>query len=776
MGHVGMAHIYNDQEEELGTGRSGRRARLREWDPLYPSDTPKQKYPEDRGERPVEYNFGNGVKFSVGPSTRISDFNIPVCKLCRHLNPDFIEADKYTLLCDPWASRLYQQGEKLRSCTMRISKGQDFARSAARPGGCDYCGLLCRMLSIEHPGWETDQCLIEINLAWDLPIFVRLDYGHTDRIPNPGLDEFTPDIENHVDGVSRKNGLTVSTLRHTQAEIIEIFRPMSPLHEETCLLGLHQLGYQPPRSKHSDDGSIANFMRTWVKICRDGDQGHENCLKRSKTFMPDKVLFIGNDQNPTMHLFNAKFWADRGIVDEYIALSYCWGQESFLKSTKENIASFHKEIRWDMLPPLFQDVVRIAKGLDVPFVWIDSLCIVQDDELDWKIQAPKMGDIYANAFLTVAAASSSSPADGILGERPTRWHTRTTTITNPLNGVSTDLCVRQRAIDMWGTAREANPDYLDSRAWIWQERILSTRTIVFTKAALRFECRSTSIWEDQLFQGHSWSARMNEPVHIHWKRLMEDFTARNMTCAGDRLPAISSVMARVSAGQGLTPIAGMWKENLVQNLHWMRNDLKDRNHAGQGHQEGTIPSWSWASIGYPVQWTLGTADQLPYDDKKWTLHLIDVLDPAATDGASQSAGPVLDLVGTAMPALLRSYPPVPEENKPASYRLVVDGKNEEWQVFHADGALEARHLYISTPPTHRTVYRRSPGMSPDPGGWQATCALLQLVVYGITATSLVLTESGTRSGRQVWQRVGLLQHYRVEAFHNRGHMLRLFLE
>jgi hypothetical protein len=104
-------------------------------------------------------------------------------------------------------------------------------------------------------------------------------------------------------------------------------------------------------------------------------------------------------------------------VEQYATLSHCWGKARVIQTTKENLALRMQVIEWDHLPKTFQDAVAIVQALGVRFLWIDSLCIVQDDVLDWKQESVRMAAIYSNSYINIAATGSSDSRGGCLYPR-----------------------------------------------------------------------------------------------------------------------------------------------------------------------------------------------------------------------------------------------------------------------------------------------------------------------------------------------------------------------
>jgi hypothetical protein len=174
----------------------------------------------------------------------------------------------------------------------------------------------------------------------------------------------------------------------------------------------------------------------------------------------------------------------------YIALSYCWGpMSSNTYLTDSSTFQARKAgIQYNDLPPLFQNVVECASVLGIEYIWIDRLCIIQGDNSDFKSQESKMGDIYGNATLTIAAASAISENDRISVQRASKWRTFNLAL-NVLNIGTANVRLRRRSYPIGRGARGGNYGKVSSRAWIWQERLLSARTAFYTPSRLKFGCR-----------------------------------------------------------------------------------------------------------------------------------------------------------------------------------------------------------------------------------------------------------------------------------------------
>ena len=129
--------------------------------------------------------------------------------------------------------------------------------------------------------------------------------------------------------------------------------------------------------------------------------------------MPRRVLDVGgvNDSSATKDQ-DIRLIETRDGISDYICLSHCWGSEMF-KTTKENINERMQNIRFNDLLATFKDAVRITRDLDKRYLWIDSLCIIQNDSGDWHDERLRMHEMYGNSYLTIAASKTKGPDDGL---------------------------------------------------------------------------------------------------------------------------------------------------------------------------------------------------------------------------------------------------------------------------------------------------------------------------------------------------------------------------
>jgi len=236
-----------------------------------------------------------------------------------------------------------------------------------------------------------------------------------------------------------------------------------------------QLGFP----KLPDAGSPTHFkiMREWIRCC---DSTH-NCYPKDIDFLPTRFLDVSGIDSRTVRLVNL----GRGHTGPggYAALSHRWGSPrlhtKFCTYTS-NIEELQSGFEITRLPKTFQDAVYITRGLGLKRLWIDSLCIVQDNQDDWEAESKLMGRVFSSAYCTIAASCASGSSDGFLKPRPER---RCVVMQGPPGDGTYCMC---ETIDDFH--RDVDQGELNQRGWVLQERALSRRTIYFTETQSYWEC------------------------------------------------------------------------------------------------------------------------------------------------------------------------------------------------------------------------------------------------------------------------------------------------
>lgn len=370
--------------------------------------------------------------------------------------------------------------------------------------------------------------------------------------------------------------------------------------------------------------SAQEFVRDCIRRC---SQNHDRC-KLGQTLLPTRVLEVGKVGDERLRLFETQ----SSTFGQYIALSYCWGSDQPLKTTSTNIKDMTTTgLQLSGLPPTLVDAVHVTRSLGFKYLWIDSLCIIQDSVEDWERQSQQMSTIYEKAWLVIAASSSSSATQGFLNHQrkqhpcylrtPDRYGAQVTVAAHriPESGVHSH--------------NERSADPLDQRAWAFQEKQMATRCLIFSVDELQWVCKTSKACEcalpaaanschselqaycDGTLHDKLASTELALQAGYEWCSAVGDYSRRRLTRADDKLPAISGIASRFGANMGFQYVAGLWAEDMIQGLAWsVAIPLKQP--PAPLPTDYRAPSFSWASINDGVSYATGPPDReghwIPY--------------------------------------------------------------------------------------------------------------------------------------------------------------------
>jgi hypothetical protein len=224
------------------------------------------------------------------------------------------------------------------------------------------------------------------------------------------------------------------------------------------------------------------LLRTWLYRC---DNAH-TCKYCTDTepFLPTRLLFVGNvDQNLLLLKSAAEVNGKK-----YIVLSHRWGtltedDKRKFCTTKDNIGHRLNGFSLSDLPKTFRDAVRVTRELNISYLWVDSLCIIQDGDAgeDWKIECGRMESVFSSAYCTIVATSARDMKDGFLAHEAIPHYLCVRSVT----GQRIHVCAGRDNFEL-----DVDQAELNTRAWVMQERILSRRTIHFSANQMYWDCNA----------------------------------------------------------------------------------------------------------------------------------------------------------------------------------------------------------------------------------------------------------------------------------------------
>ena len=414
---------------------------------------------------------------------------------------------------------------------------------------------------------------------------------------------------------------------------------------------------------------------------------HPECAVRIIAgFLPTRLIAVSGDERSSLKPFLVETAISHPKTanndTRYIALSHCWGLLQPIVTNKNNYKSHLKEIPWAELTKTFQEAMLVTWCLGVRLLWIDSLCIIQDDDEDWAREASKMAEIYQNSLLTIAATSARNGSQGLFMDRPDVEKAQTPG--GELSVLYRPVVNHARYRQLKGTGRMSVP--LLQRGWTFQEQILSTRILHFTQEELLWECRSEifcectpeaadCLWDsrksvDRTTPGVKQAFDFTQQVQMSdWYKIVEIYTTRDLTYSRDRLPALSGIADafQKSLRDPGRYLAGLWENDLIEGLLWVTYDSNPKRARQRSHRSSP-PSWSWASLE-PTNPTV----QIRKLTRERGTPIADVMDVSCTQSTVDDKGMVsggkLTLRGKLIPLTLQ-YPDIPKREDEEFYPVL----------------------------------------------------------------------------------------------------------
>ncbi|KAK3690542.1 heterokaryon incompatibility protein-domain-containing protein [Podospora appendiculata] len=348
----------------------------------------------------------------------------------------------------------------------------------------------------------------------------------------------------------------------------------------------------------SGPDSCHRVAAKWIRRCV---TTHSCCRTGADQPLPSRLVEIDK------HLRNLKVVETKGKTGRYMCLSHCWGTKHTFETTAETLPRFLKGFPYTDMPTVYREAVKMAHMMGVKYLWIDSLCIVQDDRDDWLREAGQMANIYANCFLTIAATRAKSNTTTMHHDRKDKEALGITPVVGNPYRLLSHIDPSHPGVKMRYGEDEQFP--LLTRGWVFQERLLSPRVLHFGADELLWECHEEFLCECESSRGLGLSkagyTRLladgnRDELEESWRRLVEQYSAMQLTNASDKLPAFSGIAKQFAEKQpGSTYLAGLWSLSLLDDMLWYCNEFthKQLNAKVEPRQ---APSWSWVSVDQRV--------------------------------------------------------------------------------------------------------------------------------------------------------------------------------
>ena len=393
------------------------------------------------------------------------------------------------------------------------------------------------------------------------------------------------------------------------------------------------------------------IAKKWINDCV---TGHASCRPdpRSGRWYPSRLLDLDDPTQDGLTILRLITTKSHSLEGHYTTLSHRWGHAKFLQLTRHNLEDFHREISIAELPQTFRDAILVSKALQIRYLWVDSLCIVQDDASDWAFEASQMHMVYSNSHCNISASHAEDSTEGLFRGRNSRALC-STEVDIGMGNYYTTKKARQAHVLMDGSLIQTSIDDcpLSKRGWVLQERVLAPRVLHFSRDQIFFECRThiacelydAGVPELYYLYPHTATAKVNHAFRLRdkgswyrmWQKLIQMYSAMSLTYPSDKLAAISGIAKMVQSVVHDEYVAGMWRENLVDQLQWRIDSHTTRPLVYRA------PSWSWTSVDGKIMFNWYPHDRVDMDAEIVDLHI----EYATEDKTGQVLGGWLELKG-----------------------------------------------------------------------------------------------------------------------------------
>jgi hypothetical protein len=390
-------------------------------------------------------------------------------------------------------------------------------------------------------------------------------------------------------------------------------------------------------------GSPESFAlaQEWMNECF---TNHPKCGAPESVDLPTRLVRISPVGAPE----SAQLCYTLGQKGNYCTLSYCWGGPQPFATTLDVYDTYIKKLPYSNLPKTILDAFQVTRSLGLQYIWIDSLCIIQDAHADIHDEMAKMLQIYQNSLFTISAASASMCSQGFL---ETRYNDPSIgAFYHPLRvdeNTMGSILISDTSVSWAAISSHRQP--INERGWTLQEALITPRLLIFTELHMVWKCQTdcrpdfnassrdererrrdgddltNSPWNTTLssFYGYHFTSlkeiqdtptpeapQNGTPfntcggLYSTWHSILREYTERNITEEMDMLPAISAIAEIFASHFKCDYFAGLWGRFLVHDLMW-------ESYPGsqpQASKSGS-PSWSWASMNGQITYSGGNGER-----------------------------------------------------------------------------------------------------------------------------------------------------------------------
>lgn len=313
--------------------------------------------------------------------------------------------------------------------------------------------------------------------------------------------------------------------------------------------------------------------------------------------LPTRVIDCSDPSRPCLLVTN-------GLRERYVALSYVWGEPQLHSTTTKNIDSYIKSIDFELFPKTLCDAVLTTRRLDIRYLWVDSLCIIQDSDEDKVHELSRMRNVYRDSYVTIVAASAGRVSDGFLQTRENYVADEAVELPFVLpDGTGTGtvyFCDR----------KDPPEEPVNMRGWCMQELFLSPRVLLFASHTLQYRCMKITAniggadnvdWNSALWLEpdpiRSFlpldTPERTKKLREAWRVAVKNYTSRAISVPGDKLIALAALAEEYHDVIQTSYIAGLWEGTLLADLLWSRDTDSEAMSRPEYYR---APSWSWAAI------------------------------------------------------------------------------------------------------------------------------------------------------------------------------------